>query len=79
MFNFTIGEFVPWLGWINWLNGFKAKLERGAARADQLLDAIIDENLNRPGPDESKGNFLDILLDMYKDNIPGVSIDRLPV
>ncbi|KAK4438459.1 cytochrome [Sesamum alatum] len=78
--NFTIGEFVPWLGWINWLNGLNAALDRCTKRVDQILDAVIDEHLNRPGePDEGKENFLEILLDMYRGKTPGVSIDRLTV
>ncbi|KAK4428147.1 cytochrome [Sesamum alatum] len=80
LFNFTIGEFVPWLGWIDWLNGFNASLDRCTKRVDKVLDAVIEEQLNWPGePDESKENFLEILLDMYRGNVPGVSIDLLTV
>ncbi|KAK4428146.1 cytochrome [Sesamum alatum] len=80
LFNFTISEFVPWLGWIDWLSGFNAKLDRCSKRVDQILDAVIEEHLSRPGePGESEENFLEILLDMYRGKTPGVSIDHLTV
>ncbi|KAI3454392.1 hypothetical protein Pfo_011055 [Paulownia fortunei] len=78
LFNFTLGEFIPWLGWLNWLNGFNATLDRCAKKRDEVLDAVIEEHLNK-GPDESKDNFVDILLGIYKGNTPGVSIDLITV
>ncbi|KAK6148263.1 hypothetical protein DH2020_019175 [Rehmannia glutinosa] len=80
LFNFTIGEFVPWLGWINKLNGFNASLDRCARVRDEILDAVIEDHLSRGSngdDDKSKENFVDILLGIYKGNTPGVSIDLI--
>ncbi|KAI3454395.1 hypothetical protein Pfo_011058 [Paulownia fortunei] len=85
--NFTLGEFIPWLGWINRLNGFNAAIDRFASKIDEILDAVIEDHLNR-GPetsngdgvqDKSKESFVDILLGIYKGNTPGVSIDLISV
>ncbi|KAL2539584.1 Cytochrome [Abeliophyllum distichum] len=48
---------------------------------DEFLEGLIEERLengvqNPSGQDESKENFVDILLGIYKDNTTGVSIDR---
>lgn len=88
LFNFTLGEFIPWLSWINWLNGFNAALDRSAEKRDEILDAVIEDHLNRAPEttssgqgvhDKSKENFVDILLGIYKGNTPGVSIDLISV
>ncbi|KAK6118002.1 hypothetical protein DH2020_048257 [Rehmannia glutinosa] len=84
LFNFTIGEFVPWLGWINRLNGFNASLDKYARELDEVLNAVIEDHMSRgtsSNGDEddgkSKENFVDILLGIYKGNTPGVSIDLI--
>ncbi|KAL8041869.1 hypothetical protein ABFX02_09G012300 [Erythranthe guttata] len=74
----TVGDFVPWLGWINRLNGFNAELDRCATRKDDVMDAVIEEHL-KVGPTGSGDNFVDILLGIYKGNTPGVSIDLISV
>ncbi|PSS07726.1 Cytochrome P450 71A4 like, partial [Actinidia chinensis var. chinensis] len=79
-----IGDFVPWLGWINYVNGFHAKIDRVAKGLDGLLEAIVAERVNgvkrEEGNDgggdveiEGSKNFFDILLQIYQD---GGSIDR---
>ncbi|PIN18980.1 Cytochrome P450 CYP2 subfamily [Handroanthus impetiginosus] len=76
-YNFTLGEFVPWLGWINRLNGYNAALDKCEEKTDEIMDAIIEDHLNSGGDDKSKECFMDILLDMYKSNTPGFSIDLI--
>ncbi|KAL2459550.1 Cytochrome [Forsythia ovata] len=79
--SFSVGEFIPWLAWINRVNGFDARLDFVAKELDEFLEGLIEERLengvqNPSGQDESKENFVDILLRIYKDNATGVSIDR---
>ncbi|KAL7138872.1 hypothetical protein ABFS83_09G011700 [Erythranthe nasuta] len=74
----TLGDFVPWLGWINRLNGFNAELDRCASVKDDVMDAVIEEHL-KVGPTGSGDSFVDILLGIYKGNTPGVSIDLISV
>ncbi|XP_022889899.1 cytochrome P450 71A8-like [Olea europaea var. sylvestris] len=77
----NVGEFIPWLAWINRVNGFDARVDYVAKELDEFLEGVIEEHLkngveNPSGKDESKENFVDILLRIYKDNNTGVSIDR---
>ncbi|KAL3835261.1 hypothetical protein ACJIZ3_009997 [Penstemon smallii] len=82
MGNFSIGEFIPCLSWINSVNGFNNRVEKVVKEVDCFLDRVIQEHMNEgmqsddTDKDESKDNFLDILLKLYKDNTTGVSIDR---
>ncbi|KAK6148262.1 hypothetical protein DH2020_019174 [Rehmannia glutinosa] len=78
LFTFTLGTFIPWFGWIDWLTGFNAARDRVVKRRDEILDAILEEHLNK-SPNESKEDFVDILLGICKDNNPGVSIDLITV
>ncbi|KAL2465406.1 Cytochrome [Abeliophyllum distichum] len=72
--NFSIGEFIPWLSWINILNGLNYRTDMVLKQGDKFLDELIQEHLSKTSH-ESKENFLDILLNIYNDNIAGVSID----
>ncbi|KAI3454397.1 hypothetical protein Pfo_011060 [Paulownia fortunei] len=78
----SIGEFIPCLSWVNYVNGFDNRVDKVANEVDDFLELVIQEHLNvglESGDaikDKSKENFVDILLNIYKDNTTGVSIDR---
>ncbi|CAA2967282.1 cytochrome P450 71A8-like [Olea europaea subsp. europaea] len=79
--SFSVGEFIPCLAWINRVNGFDARMDFVAKEVDELFEGVIEERLkndveNLSGTDESRENFLDILVKIYKDNTTGVAIDR---
>ncbi|KAL7098375.1 hypothetical protein ACP275_09G013700 [Erythranthe tilingii] len=87
LYSFTVGELIPWLGWINSFNGYNAALDNGSRVRDEAMDAIIEEHLNKvpAEPPEttsstaSRHSFVDNLLSIYKGNTPGVSIDLVSV
>ncbi|EYU36652.1 hypothetical protein ABFS82_14G287500 [Erythranthe guttata] len=84
----TIGEHIPWLSWVSYVNGFDRMLEKTAVEIDGFLDAFLDEHMDKydreqrgasggGADDRSMESFIDILVDIYKDNqTGGVSIDR---
>ncbi|KAL7127998.1 hypothetical protein ABFS83_14G286500 [Erythranthe nasuta] len=82
----TIGEHIPWLWWVSYVNGFDRMLETTAVEIDGFLDAFLDEHMDKydheqggggGGDDRSMESFIDILVDIYKDNrTDGVFIDR---
>lgn len=69
----SIGDFVPCLSWVGRFNGFDKRVDRVAKEIDEFLESVIRERLDHPAAGE---NFLDILLDIYRNNSGGVSIDR---
>ncbi|KAH6804186.1 hypothetical protein C2S51_032433 [Perilla frutescens var. frutescens] len=74
--NLSVAEFIPWLAWIDRLNGRHAALDRIAEKMDEILDAIIEDHL-RSSYTSNKENIMDILLGIYKGDTPGVSIDLI--
>ncbi|CAA0812522.1 Cytochrome P450 71A25 [Striga hermonthica] len=75
---FRVGEFVPWLAWINRLTGFDAAVNRCARDIDDIIESVLEDHMARKeGMD--KENFMDILLGIYRGDVPGVSIDRITV
>lgn len=74
---FPLGEFIPCLSWIDRLNGRRAALDRMAEKRDEVLDAIIEDHFKTSNT--NKENIVDILLGIYKGDVPGVSIDLTSV
>lgn len=69
-------DFVPWLGWIDRFTGFDEKINRVGKGLDDFLESVIHERLESEDQDSSQENFLDILLQVYKDKASEFSIDR---
>ncbi|KAH6770571.1 hypothetical protein C2S52_015374 [Perilla frutescens var. hirtella] len=75
----SIGEFIPWLSWINRVNGFDSRVDKTVKEVDDFLELVIQDHLD--GDLESDGDavngesrenfFVDILLSIYKDNSIG--------
>ncbi|KAK6924764.1 Cytochrome P450 [Dillenia turbinata] len=63
---FNIREFFPSMEFIHSLTGMKSRLRDTFRRIDQLFDEIIKEHLNRERVKEEHKNFVDVLLDMHK-------------
>ncbi|CAK7324025.1 unnamed protein product, partial [Dovyalis caffra] len=74
---FNVGDFIPWLGWINYLTGLNARVERVFKEFDSFLDEVVDESeAKRVGGNEDKMNFMDVLLEIQKNRTDGISIGR---
>lgn len=68
----NIGDYIPWMEWINNLNGFNAKVERVSAEIDEIMDDIIrkKEDDYKNGTIETRtADFVDILLDVQRRNL----------
>jgi hypothetical protein len=83
---FNLGDFIPWLAWVNRINGFDARVEKVAKEFDKFLDAIVEQHIcslkresNGDGSvrgEDHRNNLVDVLLAIQKDNVTGVAIDR---
>ncbi|CAI9099856.1 OLC1v1036738C1 [Oldenlandia corymbosa var. corymbosa] len=76
----NIADFIPWLGWINHINGMESKVARLVKVVDQYLESILQEGLQRRKVvnTEQQGhqNLLDVLLNLQHENTSGSILDR---
>lgn len=80
----NFGDFVPWLGWVDWVSGLDAKVDRVSKQLDEFLEGVVEEHManqdiQKQGKvlqNDSKEDFVDILLRIQKENSNGISIDR---
>lgn len=73
-----IGEFIPWLRWIDRVRGLNERVEKFAKEVDHFLDSVIEERLESVEKHEKNGdNFVDVLLEIYNDQSSDeASIDK---
>ncbi|GFQ04614.1 cytochrome p450 71a6 [Phtheirospermum japonicum] len=77
----SLRDYIPWLGWIDRVNGLDAKVERVAKQFDEFLESVIQEHRDgkthddREHRDEQKHDdgdgyvdFVDILLEFQREN-----------
>ena len=76
---FYMRDYVPWLAWIDWINGSDAKIERVAKEFDRFLDNVVEEHKKGESGDrsvEGGKDFVDVLLEVQSFGCDGTSIDR---
>lgn len=81
-----VGAFIPFLAWINRVNGIDSRIARVAEEIDRFLEGVVEERLkkNYYGDEEKKQSseknigedFLDIMLRIHMDSSTGVAIER---
>lgn len=62
---FCVGDYIPWLAWIDRASGLYAKAERLAKRFDHFFQRVLEERRSKTGAiddDHSSTDFVDILL-----------------
>ncbi|MED6157492.1 hypothetical protein PIB30_023533 [Stylosanthes scabra] len=64
--SFFVSDYVPFLGWIDRLNGMHARLDRTFKKLDKFYEEVIDEHMD-PNRDTSNGeDIIDVLLQLKK-------------
>jgi hypothetical protein len=68
----TIGDFVPWLAWVDTLVGLDARAARTSARMDALLERVIAEHRRKRRDvgrreDDGHRDFVDVMLDVNEE------------
>ncbi|KMS97288.1 hypothetical protein BVRB_7g177320 [Beta vulgaris subsp. vulgaris] len=84
---FSVGDFIPWLSWIDRVNGLEGRLEDVATRMDAFLEKVIQEHQyglssqktihNESEKGENVINFVDILLEIQRENKDALSVDNI--
>ncbi|CAM0880504.1 unnamed protein product [Alopecurus aequalis] len=85
----TVGEFVPWLAWVDTLMGVDAKAARTCKVMDELLERVIaDHRQRRLGGgklvgdgEEDHRDFVEVLLDVNEDGkgAGGIEFDTIAI
>ncbi|CAI9758096.1 unnamed protein product [Fraxinus pennsylvanica] len=71
---FNPGDYVPWLNWINRVNGLNTRLDKVAKSFDEFLTGVVEEHRGRKqGKTDHDGSnnevdFVDILLEIQREN-----------
>ncbi|MED6170195.1 hypothetical protein PIB30_028581 [Stylosanthes scabra] len=66
MGSFFVSDYIPFLGWIDRLNGMHARLDRIFKELDKFYQEVIDEHMD-PNRDTSNGeDIIDVLLQLKK-------------
>ncbi|XP_021720167.1 cytochrome P450 71A3-like [Chenopodium quinoa] len=78
---FDVGDFIPWLAWVNRFNGMNKRLDKVAKGFDLILENILKEHLDRLSGNYNVNNnetkdFVDVLLEIQKENSAGFSLER---
>ncbi|XP_073317002.1 cytochrome P450 71A6-like [Primulina huaijiensis] len=69
-----IGDYIPWLSWIDHISGLHARMDKVAKQFDEFLDGVIKEHRDQEsenrvfGGNKDQLNFVDILLQFQREN-----------
>ncbi|XP_021863507.2 cytochrome P450 736A117-like [Spinacia oleracea] len=75
---FSMGDIIPWLGWIDRLSGLERRVDKVAREFDDFLQHVVQEHLDRKTEkEENDKDFVDILLDAQKENPAALQMDSI--
>ncbi|XXG72385.1 hypothetical protein AAC387_Pa07g1493 [Persea americana] len=64
---FFVVDFIPWLGWIDKINGQHARLEKNFYELDDFYEKVIEEHLDPKRDKLEQEDFVDVLIHVQKD------------
>ncbi|KAL1544838.1 unspecific monooxygenase [Salvia divinorum] len=71
--SFDVGEFVPWLYWIKFVNGMSGRVRGVARNIDEFLECVVREHIGQKG--EGEKDFVDVLLELQRNERGGFVLD----
>ncbi|KAJ0760135.1 putative cytochrome P450 [Helianthus annuus] len=83
---FSVGDYIPWLSWVDWIKGCDVRAVKIAAEFDAFLEGVIAEHVDRKklvsggggggGEDDEEKDFVDILLEIESDKDASFVLER---
>ncbi|KAM7478258.1 hypothetical protein LguiA_026471 [Lonicera macranthoides] len=75
---FCVGDYVPWLWWVDQVSGLFRRVERVAKGIDEFLEGVLSDHMEKKKEEcEGEGkNFVDILLEIQRENKLGFPVSR---
>ncbi|MFS7910915.1 putative cytochrome P450 [Helianthus anomalus] len=72
--SFSVGNYIPWLSWVDRLSGLVARTKKVALEFDEFLEGVLEEHISTKRMVEGDGNrnekgqdLVDILLDIQSE------------
>nr|VDC91217.1 unnamed protein product [Brassica oleracea] len=72
----SVGTYVPWLAWIDWIRGLDSQLKKTGNDFDEFLEKVLDDHVDG---DRDGTDFVDVLLTIQRDKSVGFQLDRLSI
>ncbi|CAH1441483.1 unnamed protein product [Lactuca virosa] len=77
---FNVGDYIPWLAWIDRLSGLEEKAHKVAKEFDDFLECVVEEHVNKRTEMDAQcredQDLVDTLLDVQRDNATGFTFHR---
>ncbi|KAG5618031.1 hypothetical protein H5410_017855 [Solanum commersonii] len=77
---FNIGDYIPWLEWVNRITGLDTKVDKVAKELDIFLESVFEEHIIRNTKGEYHAgeakDFVDVLLEIQNGKETGFSLQR---
>ncbi|KAH7528351.1 hypothetical protein FEM48_Zijuj05G0063400 [Ziziphus jujuba var. spinosa] len=82
---FYVGDYIPWLAWIHCLSGVDAQVEKLNDEFNKFLDGVVEEHGNNfnikekklyEDGDQDNKDFVDVLLELQRDEMAGFNLDK---
>ncbi|KAK4350592.1 hypothetical protein RND71_029905 [Anisodus tanguticus] len=77
---FNVGDYIPWLAWVNKITGLDTKVEKVARELDTFLESVIEEHTSRNKKEKYRQaeakDFVDVLLEIQNGKETGVPLQR---
>ena len=68
---FHVGDYIPWLSWVTYVDGTDSRVRRAFERIDRILDEIVDAAATRETPlseeEASDDAFIHVLLSLQQE------------
>ncbi|KAI3504571.1 hypothetical protein L1887_26149 [Cichorium endivia] len=74
--SFSVGSYIPWLTWVDRLSGLERRADEVAKEFDEFLDGVIKEHINKKEVGVETQDFVDILLEIERDNSTEFTLER---
>ncbi|CAA2974622.1 cytochrome P450 71A6-like [Olea europaea subsp. europaea] len=74
---FNVGDYIPWLKWMNMVNGLDARVDRLAKTFDKFLSSIVEEHRSRRKQENSSNatDLVDLLLEIQSEKKTSFTLD----
>nr|GME13210.1 cytochrome P450 71A3-like [Ipomoea batatas] len=73
---FNVGDYIPWLAWVNRINGLDRRVEKNAKELDEFIDGVVEEHIGLKKEEGDGLDFVNILLQIQREDKIGFPIHR---